>query len=91
MACGRRLCKCVLIFQQKKVTGFYLGEWLQSRGTIGVIRAGNRVQRMVIEGQIETHVQQRVNLEGVVEGLRQYVDNMTEGKLVILPHMRKRT
>lgn len=74
-----------LIFREKTITGFYLGSWVKRRGVLGVLRAANRLQRMLIDGRIETSVQRRVDLDEVVDGLQQYVENMTEGKVLILP------
>ena len=74
-----------LIFRQKTVTGFYLGDWLQEQGSLGVLRAASRAQKMLIDGRIETKVQRTVSLEEAVAGLRQYVDHMTDGKLLIMP------
>lgn len=75
-----------LIFHGKSLTGFYLGNWLDRRGAIGVLRAASRVQRLIIEGRIRTTVQRRLKLDEVVDGLLQYVRNMTGGKMLIMPH-----
>ena len=74
-----------LIFHGKTVTGFYLGVWLRERGSLDVLRAASRAQKMLIDGRIETKVQRTVSLEEAVDGLRQYVDHMTDGKLLIMP------
>ena len=74
-----------LIFRGKTVTGFYLGVWLKERGSLDVLRAASRAQKMLIDGRIETKVQRTVSLEESVDGLRQYVDHMTDGKLLIMP------
>jgi len=74
-----------LIFHGKTVTGFYLGVWLRERGSLDVLRAASRAQKMLIDGRIETKVQRTVSLEQAVDGLRQYVDHMTDGKLLIMP------
>ena len=74
-----------LIFRSKTVTGFYLGVWLRERGSLDVLRAASRAQKMLIDGRIETKVQRTVSLEEAVDGLRQYVDHMTDGKLLIMP------
>ena len=84
-ACGN-IDPIGLIFQDKTVTGFYLGKWLQRRGMLGILRAAGRVQRMLIEGHIETTVQRKVTLDDAIDGLKQYGDNMTDGKLLIMPH-----
>lgn len=75
-----------VIFHEKTVTGFYLGTWLRRRGSLGILRAAARVQQMIIDGLIETRVQRRVGLDEAVDGLKQYVDHMTDGKVLILPH-----
>jgi NADPH:quinone reductase-like Zn-dependent oxidoreductase len=77
-----------LIFRDKTVTGFYLGKWLQSRGLLGILRATGRVQRMLIDGRIATEVQRVLSLDEVVDGLKQYVNNMTQGKVLFTPHAR---
>ena len=84
-ACGN-IDPIGLVFHSKTVTGFFLGNWLNQRGAIGILRAAGRVQRLIIEGQIGTTVQRRINLEEVVDGLLQYVGHMTDGKVLIMPH-----
>ena len=75
-----------LIFKDKSVSGFYLGEWLKRRGMLGTLRAAGRVQRMLIDGAISTTVQRQLTLDEAADGLKQYVDRMTEGKVLIMPH-----
>ncbi|MCI0334064.1 MAG: zinc-binding dehydrogenase [Planctomycetes bacterium] len=77
-----------VIFNAKSIHGFYLGSWLRRRGALGVLRAALRVQKLLVEGRIETTIQRRLKLDEVVDGLRQYVDNMTDGKVLITPHGR---
>jgi NADPH:quinone reductase-like Zn-dependent oxidoreductase len=86
-ACGN-IDPVELIFRDKTVTGFYLGKWLQSRSFLGILRATSRVQRLLMEGRITTQVQRVVNLDEAVDGLKQYVNNMTQGKVLLLPHAR---
>ena len=78
-----------LIFRDKTVTGFYLGKWLRDRGMIGILRASGRVQRMLIEGRIETAVQRTITLDDAVDGLTEYINNMTLGKVLITPHAQR--
>ena len=84
-ACGN-IDPIGLVFHDKTVTGFFLGNWLDRRGAIGILRAAGRVQRMIIDGRIGTTVQRRLKLDEVVDGLLQYVGNMTDGKVLIMPH-----
>jgi NADPH:quinone reductase-like Zn-dependent oxidoreductase len=75
-----------LVFHKKTLTGFFLGNWMEERGKLGVIRAATSVQKMLIEERISTTIQRRVRLDEVVAGLQQYVSHMTDGKVLITPH-----
>lgn len=75
-----------VVFHEKSLTGFFLGNWMQKRGTLGVIRTASKVQRLLIEGRIATTIQRRLSLDDAVEGMQQYVANMTDGKVLITPH-----
>ena len=74
-----------LIFHQKTVTGFFLGHWLNDCGLLGRIRTARRVQQLVLDSRFHTEVQRKVSLDEVCDGLRQYVENMTAGKVLIVP------
>jgi NADPH:quinone reductase-like Zn-dependent oxidoreductase len=74
-----------LIFHDKTVTGFFLAKWLQQRGVLNALRTASHVQRLLADGRIKTQVQRRLSLPEVVEGLKQYVDHMTDGKVLIVP------
>ena len=50
------------------------------------MRAAGRIQRMIIDGRIESAVQRRVGLNEAKEGLMQYVQNMTKGKVLLMPN-----
>ncbi len=75
-----------VVFHEKTLTGFYLGNWLRDRGIIGMLRTVSRVQQMLIEKRIETTIQRKLTLNEVVDGLLHYISHMTDGKMLILPH-----
>ena len=75
-----------VIFEGKRVEGFYLGSWLLRRGLISMLRLTSRVQRLVREGGLETKVQRHAGLDDAVEALLQYQRRMTDGKVLIHPH-----
>lgn len=77
-----------IVFHKKTLTGFYLGNWLQDRGLFGVLRSVSKVQRMLIDRKIETHIQRKLAFDEVVDGLLHYVAHMTDGKVLITPHGR---
>lgn len=75
-----------LIFERKTITGFFLASWVERRGLWGVVRAADRLQRLMLDRRIETQVQRSVSLDEACAGLQQYVRQMTAGKVLIRPH-----
>jgi NADPH:quinone reductase-like Zn-dependent oxidoreductase len=75
-----------VIFEGKRVEGFYLGSWLLHRGLISMLRLTSRAQRLVRDGGLETQVQRHAGLDDAVEALLQYQRKMTDGKVLIHPH-----
>jgi NADPH:quinone reductase-like Zn-dependent oxidoreductase len=75
-----------VIFRGKEIRGFFLGQWIDRQGVLGTYRAARRAQQMLIDGVITTQIQRRLSLDEATEGLQQYVDHMTEGKVLIVPH-----
>ncbi|MHB8900484.1 MAG: alcohol dehydrogenase catalytic domain-containing protein [Thermoguttaceae bacterium] len=74
-----------LLFDDKKLAGFYLGHWAKSRGLLTLLRLARKAQRLLIEKRIETRIQRRLGLDEAVDGLRHYVQHMTDGKVLIVP------
>jgi len=74
-----------VIFQGKSLTGFYLAKWLQRRNLLFALRTARSAQQLLIDGTIETKIQRRVTLDEAADGLQQYVDQMTAGKVLIMP------
>ena len=74
-----------LIFRRKRVEGFFLSDWIERQGMLKVMRAANRAQNLIASGEIETTVQQHASMETATDALLAYVNNMTEGKVLIRP------
>ena len=74
-----------LLFHEKKVEGFYLATWLRNRSRLKIFGLARKLQKMFIEGRIETRIQRRLSLDEAVDGLKQYVNHMTDGKVLITP------
>jgi NADPH:quinone reductase-like Zn-dependent oxidoreductase len=84
-ACGN-IDPIEVIFRNKSVTGFYLGEWARQRGPFATLRVAGRVQRMLATGLVQTKIQGRFGCDDFVDGLQQYLNNMTDGKVLLMPH-----
>ncbi|MGA2796207.1 MAG: zinc-binding dehydrogenase [Thermoguttaceae bacterium] len=74
-----------LLFQDKRIEGFYLSNWLKRRGSIRTLFAANRVQRMMISGRLRTEIAHRLRFADLQQGLLDYCKNMTAGKAIITP------
>lgn len=73
-----------LIFKQQRVRGFWLSAWKPRWGMVGMLYAGWQIQRL-LEQELKTEIQARVPLAEAVEGIGRYVDDMTGGKVLLIP------
>ena len=73
-----------LIFEGKKLEGFWLSEWLKSRNLVSKLLTATSVQKLLAT-DLHTEVRARLPLEAAVSGLEQYKNHMTGGKILIVP------
>ncbi len=72
-----------LIAREKRVRGFYLGEWIRDRGPLRAWRAVRRSQRLIAEGVLRTEIAMRIPIEDVGTGLAAYLARRSEGKALL--------
>lgn len=77
-----------LIFESKRVEGFWLSEWLRGQNALRRILVAGKVQKL-LSGELKTEVRARLPLERAAEGLRQYQRDMTGGKIILVPGLRE--
>jgi NADPH:quinone reductase-like Zn-dependent oxidoreductase len=73
-----------LIFERKKVSGFWLSEWITHQPLLKLLFIFNKIQKYV-SATHHTKIQKRVSLSGVEDGLKLYLENMTAGKILVKP------
>ena len=73
-----------LITRNKRITGFQLGNWLNSKSTLFKIRLMYRVKHL-LPGTLESEIRCRMPLEQVEEAIRLYRENMSAGKIILKP------
>jgi NADPH:quinone reductase-like Zn-dependent oxidoreductase len=73
-----------LVRDNKKVSGFFLGNSLKESGTIATIRNIVRV-RNLLKNELEIPVQGRYPLEEAQEAMNGYLGNMSAGKMLLIP------
>ena len=71
-----------LIVRKKQVTGFQLGNWLDTKSTFFKLILMNRVKGL-LRGTLETEIRRRMPLEQVEEAIRLYTENMSAGKILL--------
>jgi NADPH2:quinone reductase len=73
-----------LIFEGKRVEGFWLTAWLRHRNVFSQLRISRQIQRL-LAGDLKTETRAKLPLEEAARGLEQYAANMTGGKILLLP------
>lgn len=74
-----------LVFEGKRLEGFWLAEWARQKSLFGQIYATTQVQKY-LASDLKTEVRARLPLEDAAKGLQQYATAMTEGKILLIPH-----
>ncbi|MCS6920011.1 MAG: zinc-binding dehydrogenase [Fimbriimonadales bacterium] len=72
-----------LIFQRKRVEGFWLADWLSGRSVIGQLKLGKQIQN-ALGDLLHSEVAARYPLSEVHRALHDYQQSMTAGKRLIV-------
>jgi NADPH:quinone reductase-like Zn-dependent oxidoreductase len=73
-----------LIFERKRLEGFWLTAWLRSRTLLGQLRLARQIQEL-LPSDLKTDFQAKVPLQEAGRALQQYAANMTTGKVLLMP------
>lgn len=73
-----------LIFEGKRLEGFWVSAWLRRRSVLGQLRIARRVQKLLAQ-ELKTEIRARFPLEEAARALEQYAGNMTGGKVLLMP------
>jgi NADPH:quinone reductase len=73
-----------LIFEGKRLEGFWLSAWLGKKSIISRFRLARQVQRF-LSSELKTEVRARLPLEAVGRALQEYAASMTGGKILLVP------
>ena len=76
-----------LIFQRKRVEGFWLADWLSKRSLWGQLRLAQRVQS-ALGDLLRTEVAERYPLRHIHRALQDYQASMTAGKRLLVMHTK---
>jgi NADPH:quinone reductase len=73
-----------LLTDNKKLHGFYLGNWMKDNGLLKTVRNLIRVRKL-LENEVKIKVHDRFPLEKVQTAIDTYLNNMTAGKVLLVP------
>jgi NADPH:quinone reductase len=73
-----------LIFEGKRVEGFWLSAWLGRKSLLSRFRIARHVQKL-LSNELKTEIRARFPLEQVHRALREYAAHMTGGKILLVP------
>jgi len=71
-----------IIFRNKRLYGFNLTEWKQTKSKQEFNTISNSIQDLMIAGKLRSKVQARFKLDDVVNGIRTYIKSMSDGKIL---------
>lgn len=74
-----------LIFEKKKLEGFWLSSWLKQTHPFRTFRALRLIQNLIEKGQLLTPIQATTSFDGWKDQLLTYASNMSEGKVILMP------
>ena len=76
-----------MIFEKKKVSGFWLSDWITHQPTLKLLRTFNKIQKVISHGH-HTKVHKKVALKDAQSGINDYLKNMTAGKVLVQPGLK---
>ena len=72
-----------LLFQDKKLEGFWLSRWIKGKGMLQKLLLSSRVQKL-LSNELQTRIQARFPLEDTLPALELYKKQPTEGKVLLV-------
>jgi len=74
-----------IIFRKKAISGFNLLDWKEEIGQGKFDVISNELQQLIVCNKLSTQIQGEVKIVDIVQGLKTYLGNMSEGKMLIKP------
>jgi len=75
-----------LIYHQKVIRGFALGKWFTTKTQQEIGEILQFIQEMMVKKEIQFRIQKKVGLDRIHSALHEYIANMSDGKVILLPH-----
>ena len=75
-----------LLYNSKTLTGLFLGKWLDSKGTIKLLPSLFKLRKKLLR-ELKSDIAVECALEEAQSELKNYLANMSRGKVVIKPFL----
>jgi len=72
-----------LIFERKRLRGFWLSDWMRRASALKKFSASRSIQKL-LKNEFKTEIRARLPLEQAAEGVRAYEREMTGGKILLM-------
>ena len=76
-----------LIFEKKKLSGFWLSEWIAQQHIIKLLGTFKKIQKYLAD-TYSSSIVKRASLEETVEAIKAYKENMSLGKVIVKPGLK---
>lgn len=73
-----------LLFHRKSVSGFWLTDWLGTKNMLQLFRLSQQVQKL-LASDLKSEVAARYPLSDIKTALQYYMENMSGGKVLLVP------
>lgn len=73
------------LYNHKTITGLFLPNWLKEKGTLKMLPAFYKLRKLLLR-EFKSEIAKQCPLEQFAEGHKEYLANMTKGKVIIKPH-----
>jgi NADPH:quinone reductase-like Zn-dependent oxidoreductase len=73
-----------LIFEDKKVEGFWMGPWIDKKNLIQIMIMWRRAQKLMAK-ELKSEIRVEYPLDEAKEAVQDYLDQMTGGKVLLRP------
>ncbi len=74
-----------VIFRDKIISGFNLIDWKNELDENEFLEINEKLQQKFINGEMKTNIRTTARFEDIVKGLKEYIGNMSSGKILIKP------
>lgn len=74
-----------MIYSGKTVSGLFLPNWLEEKGTIKLLPSFLKLRKLLMR-ELKSEISVECALEEFEASLKDYMSNMTKGKVIVKPH-----